>query len=84
MLAHAKIHLYEVHMCHTCGMSFCAEAYLKQHATGKHGTGFIAACGEQFQWPKKMHYHEAHCGDCFKIDQENQKKAREIKECTKL
>ena len=53
MCAHANIHLNEVHICQTCGKSFCTEACLKQPATGKHGTEFIPACGEQFQWPKK-------------------------------
>ena len=31
-----------------------------------------------------MHYHEAHCKNCFKLDQENQKKAMEIKQHIKL
>ena len=84
MCAHAKIHLNEVHTCKTCGKSSSTVAYLKQHSKGKHGSRFIALCGEIFQWPKKMHYHEAHCQNCFQLDQENQNKATEIKQHIKL
>ena len=84
MCAHAKIHLNEVHKCSICVKTFTTRLYLLQHSWEKHGKGYIALCGAQYHWPKKMHYHEEHCTDCFELDQKNLKKQKEIHQRIKM